>query len=320
MSEYQTILSTLRTEMERNGSIGSLDKLPQAGLKEKEICFFLAVMNNKKELVLRLLDDQELTANLKNNKPIQIAAEHGLLEIAKILIARGADVTANNNFALRIAAYEGHAKMVQLLLENGADVHADEEIAIQYTARYGFADITKILIAFGADIHTGDENALQLAVKYGHTEVVQNLLAAGANIHAKKDNALQLAAKYNHCKIIELLLRHGIDVHADSDNALKLAINYNNIAAVELLLAHGAHPNYTFHDYDDINNDIKKVVRAYNAYHLLAESREKTIITNLVENFKTSGKYFLNIAYDVLSDLTITHDNPLKYFFEQAKN
>ena len=61
------------------------------------------------------------------------AAANNHMEVARMLIARGAQVNAtaqNGTTALMMAAREGHLPMVLLLLEHGADVN--------YTSAFGY--------------------------------------------------------------------------------------------------------------------------------------------------------------------------------------
>ena len=84
------------------------------------------------------------------------AASTNQVEVAKLLLARGAQVNAiaqNGTSALMMAAREGHLPMVLLLLENGADVN--------YTSAYG-------------------HNALGVALDRKQKEVADVLVRAGA--------------------------------------------------------------------------------------------------------------------------------------------
>ena len=93
---------------------------------------------------------------------------HDRFEIARILIAAGAEVNAAANRGyfrgstpLHAAARRGHAAMVALLLEHGADVGAAP-----------------------ADGHFAGYTALHGAAKGGHREVIMRLLAASADVNA----------------------------------------------------------------------------------------------------------------------------------------
>jgi ankyrin repeat protein len=64
-------------------------------------------------------------ADIDGNTPLMFAAEHGLLEILRVLIDKGADVNAadNNDWtALMSAANQGNLTTVQVLLDKGANI------------------------------------------------------------------------------------------------------------------------------------------------------------------------------------------------------
>ena len=105
--------------------------------------------------------------------PLYYASLEGLIESARHLLEKGADVNVQGGEygnALYAASAEGHDRVVQLLLERGADVNAQG-------GRYG--------------------NALYAASAEGHDRVVELLLEKGANVNAEGGdygNALQAAS------------------------------------------------------------------------------------------------------------------------------
>ena len=55
----------------------------------------------------------------------------GQLEVVKLLIENGADITVGDNCAIRWASRNGHIEIVKLLIENGADCTAWNNCAIR---------------------------------------------------------------------------------------------------------------------------------------------------------------------------------------------
>jgi ankyrin repeat protein len=85
--------------------------------------------------------------------PLMMAADRGLLEIADLLIRRGADVNAttvidNNDTALTIAARRGNEEAVRFLLERGADArHVDRwgQTVAEIAEARGHYDIARLI-------------------------------------------------------------------------------------------------------------------------------------------------------------------------------
>ncbi len=92
-----------------------------------------------------------------------IAAFGGIDKIVKLLLEKGADITATKDgrTVLMIAAFGGHDKIVKLLLEKGAEINA--------VAKRG-------------------RTALIIAASAGHSKVVELLLRRGAIVNAQAEN------------------------------------------------------------------------------------------------------------------------------------
>ena len=166
--------------------------------------------------------------------PLFHAAKEGHIEIAKRVLAAGADVNAPTTesykqTSLQEAAGAGHLKIVEILLAAEADVNAPatgyhEQTALKAATAAGHSEIVEILIAAGADINAPatqyyDQTALQKAAGAGHSEIVMRLLAAGADVNSfvtrfYSQTALQEASGAGYSEIVERLLAAEADVNA----------------------------------------------------------------------------------------------------------
>jgi ankyrin repeat protein len=125
---------------------------------------------------------------------LQAAAEHDHLEIAKLLLAHGANANISSSTdgrtAIQAAAEQNHFEMVKLLLSYGADVNASAGsigglTAVQAAAGQGHLEMVKLLVSYGAEINaspgsTNGLTALQAATERSHFEIVKLLLSYGA--------------------------------------------------------------------------------------------------------------------------------------------
>ncbi|MGB7894332.1 MAG: ankyrin repeat domain-containing protein [Microcoleus sp.] len=143
------------------------------------------------------------------------------LEMAKLLIAKGANVNAKNkNGITPLHTAQSKAK-AQILLAAGAKINIKED-----NAQYGKST---------ALLHN--------AAKIGFKELVQQLINNGANIvirDSKKRNPLHYAAT----KEVAALLMLDINARDESGNTpLHLAVQDNRLEVVSFLIANGAKVN-----------------------------------------------------------------------------
>ncbi len=76
--------------------------------------------------------------------------EYEHLEVIKLLIENGVDVTAHDNSAIIYTSRNGHLEVVKYLIDNGADVTAQDNLAIILASREGHLEIVKLLKKHGA--------------------------------------------------------------------------------------------------------------------------------------------------------------------------
>ena len=171
-----------RAELERRGiAIAAGQLVEYAGAGDLE--------------VVDLLLQAEVPVDGRNtygSTALMAAAETGRVEIARLLIDRGAavDLGAADSWEtpLMLATVRGQEEMVGLLLDAGAAAGLRDRNSgvtpLIMAAAEGHRAIVARLLAGGADVDIGDATgwtALHHAVRKGHDDVVADLLAAGAN-------------------------------------------------------------------------------------------------------------------------------------------
>jgi ankyrin repeat protein len=115
-------------------------------------------------------------SNTLGESPLMLAAINNHLELAKVLIARGADVNKPGWTPLHYAASKGHREMMRLLLDN--DAYIDSESANGTTplmmAAFSTSPLAvKLLLEEGADptlANSANATALDIAVSKDHQQ------------------------------------------------------------------------------------------------------------------------------------------------------
>ena len=183
--------------------------------------------------------------------PLHAAVEKGHLNIALLLLDRGADVECHGRWLqtpLHVASRQGYADIVQSLIDRGADLEATiawRETPLYAASNYGNLGAARVLLDHGADVNHASSvkwTPLHAASSSGHYEVTRLLLDRGALVNAlERDHeiALHLAAKGGHLRIVELLLKYGANPHFRDrrcdETPLQMASRRNHLEVVRLL-------------------------------------------------------------------------------------
>ncbi|KAI4726301.1 purine and uridine phosphorylase [Aureobasidium sp. EXF-10728] len=160
---------------------------------------------------------------------------------------------------LRYACHINSDDMARLVLANGADVNARDQFnltPLQYCCAMGHETLISTLLSHNADIeaphHQG--SALIRAVDKGHFSIVITLLNHGANADdlAQTETPLIVAASRGDVPIVTLLLDHGVKVDhscpGHSHCALYQSVANGHEQVTNLLLSRGADTSVAIRD------------------------------------------------------------------------
>ena len=138
-----------------------------------------AIQSESPKSALVLAKNLQTQVNVQNQlgeTPLMLAAINNQIELAAVLINRGADVNRPGWTPLHYAATRGHREMMRLLLEN--DAYIDSEAANGTTplmmAAYSAPPLAvKLLLEEGADptlVNNGNATALDFALRGDHQQ------------------------------------------------------------------------------------------------------------------------------------------------------
>jgi hypothetical protein len=208
----------------------------------------------------------------RGRTPLMIAAKGGRLDMARLLVEKGADVNAQStgkagSTVLCFATESDNPELLAFLAGHGADVNAKSRnlatplyLAVVNERRQA----TRYLLSHGARVNEpGPANEagnrftpFMGAVLNGDMETTRLLIEGGANLEETTllgDTALMLLAKLPHPDILKVLIARGANVNAKGPHghtAVIYAAYNGQIENLKLLLAAGADPSATAADDD----------------------------------------------------------------------
>ncbi|XP_004070807.1 dynein heavy chain 12, axonemal [Oryzias latipes] len=201
--------------------------------------------------------------DVKKKTPLALAAQNGHLNVAEILIHKGACVQSEpeSYSVLFDAAASGNPDIISLLLDSGADpnfhLHSGH-LPIHRVAYYGHRLALEVLLPV-TELQAVKESGmspLHSAAAGGHAHCVETLLKAGYDpnfmLHPRlrrsydddRRSALFFAVSNNDLQCTRLLLEAGAMVNQDPINCLQVALRQGNYELINLLLKYGANVNY----------------------------------------------------------------------------
>ena len=160
--------------------------------------------------------------------PLHYAAFCGLCSIVKVLAIQHPEDVNSRGFddkstPLHLASGKGHVDVARLLVEHGAEVTVqdnDGSTPLHFAVWAGNLDVARLLVDHGADVTAQDVHGstpLHRAVKEGSVDLAQLLIQHIADVSAEDNHAwtpLHRAVWKGSVDLVRLLLEHGADTRA----------------------------------------------------------------------------------------------------------
>lgn len=151
--------ATVANLLQRGFDPNTLDPKGQHGL-------LIALREKSVKVAETLIRAPRTTVEVRNatdESPLMFASLNGQLDLARLLISRGADVNKPGWTPLHYAATRGHLALMNLLLEHHAYIDASSPngtTPLMMAAFYGTPSAVKLLLEAGADPLLKNEQSL----------------------------------------------------------------------------------------------------------------------------------------------------------------
>jgi ankyrin repeat protein len=190
----------------------------------------------------------------EDGTPLHVAAEHGHVNFARMLIELNADVCtvdSLNQTPLHVASSRGHWDVMQLLLDKRVDVDCrckDRMTPLHYALRSWNPEAVRLLLESGANVCIRDKEgktALHIASEWGNPDIMRLLLDQGAEVDAQDKShstPLHYASRSGEPEAVRLLLESGANVRTqnkEGKTTLHFASEWGNPDMIQLLLDQG---------------------------------------------------------------------------------
>ncbi len=222
--------------------------------------FAVAIEDDDLDKVRALLDsglsaDTHIDYGENFETPLMKAAREGTVEIARLLLARGADVNVQDGektTALEAAISRDQTAIVALLLEKKADpnsVNKYMQSALSNAAAADNLEVTEMLLKAKAkpELPGLVLTPMMFGAFAGNADLIRLLVRYGADVnYASKEtgqSALTSAISAGKPEIVALLIELGANVNQkmpDGDTPIKMAKNGDQDDVVAMLKAAGA--------------------------------------------------------------------------------
>ena len=196
---------------------------------------------------LRWDDSEERRQSFNRATPLHAACANGNMPLARLLLARGADlerVDPHCATPLITAINKKQRAIVRLLLEKGANASHGADV-------FKASHVVALIAVYGRPDSRSDPIHITPLTEAGISssfEIVRELLNAGARIGNKSSqrNELALACKNRQFEVVSLLLEYLVGAEDEIEicsEALDMAIRSSDNAIVSLLLDQGVFPS-----------------------------------------------------------------------------
>lgn len=253
--QWSGVLGVVLESAHKQQDWGLATALVRAGAGVGALDLHAAIRGGQHELAAALLEHGASASerDAVGQTPLHLAAMQGSGAMAELLVNNGAlvDAAVGGWTPLFLAAEHGAVDVVRVLMAAGAGSAVREGTSpLILAADNGHVEALKAMIDLGGDVNAAGRDGWTALHSATGKAMVDVLVEAGANIEARDeddDTALNYLAQYHASAPMRALVGHGADINTQNGNgdtplhfAARAAGDQGAAALVDFLLRSGA--------------------------------------------------------------------------------
>jgi len=223
------------------GDVGKLREIIKSTpdiVKELSLGIEYACQRNHIDAVRCLLSEGNINIKKEGRNAIVVSAYYGWIELVKMLIALGADISTSNYAALMLACKYGHKDIVELLITSYGDTCLDLNIYLMSASLSGDFETIKFLINMGCDPLSFNHMLIRMCCENGNVQILEYLKNMGLSFNDAIGQMLCIACKFENIEAIKFLIENGANVHENKNSPLLSCLMYDRKLALKFLVEH----------------------------------------------------------------------------------
>ncbi|CAG7566335.1 unnamed protein product [Fusarium equiseti] len=194
-----------------------------------------------------------VNCSLKNPTPLTYACLYGYLDIATLLVRRGASIDEDDTGLLDLALRSGRKEIAKWLIDVAQVLRPSYDAVISLAVEQGHTEVVAFLLDQGVPPDNDIDDTLIFAEPIlvdasarGYDAIVKLILAKGGNCEIANNFGRRPIHCANSDAVIETLIKHGIDIHAQDrqgETCLWNAMRQLSLGGLKSLLKKGANVN-----------------------------------------------------------------------------